>query len=137
MSDETHGVLADLVETVEMMQAQIADLRGRLSRISGGVRMPSVGGIQSALPYDDLDEWVEWLVTTYELEGVVPTCWREHPAMVEEIGALRAAHAGATDEVDSRPSDRLVWQESLPRSLQRLREWDRTRCRTRGHVPVD
>jgi hypothetical protein len=132
VTDDRDAVLADLVDTVELMQAQIADLRGRV--LAGSVRSSPVRDAQPpTLNLDDLDEWVAWLIETYELEEEIPDCWREHGAMVEEISALRAAHAGATDPFESRPVDRLLWQESLLRSLQRLHDWDRRRCRSRGH----
>jgi hypothetical protein len=132
VTDERDAVLGELVETVELMQAQIADLRGRV--LAGSARSSPVrGGQPPTLSLDDLDEWVAWLIETYELEEEIPDCWREHGAMVEEISALSAAHAGAVDPFESRPVDRLLWQESLLRSLQRLRDWDRRRCRSRGH----
>lgn len=131
MTDDRDAVLADLVDTVELMQAQIADLHGRV--LTGSARSSPIRGGQT--PTLDLDEWVAWLIETFELEDEIPACWRKHGAMVEEISALRAAHAGALDSFESRPVERLLWQESLLRSLQRLSEWDRRRCRSRGHYP--
>ncbi len=57
--------------------------------------------IPIASPYDasapwwrDLDEWVDWLLQTYEFgELAWPSCWRNHGGFLQEVLALRLEHA--------------------------------------------
>ncbi|NKR30192.1 hypothetical protein GS538_09070 [Rhodococcus hoagii] len=44
----------------------------------------------------ELGEWVSWLRETYQFKsGQFPDCWYRHPAAVEELTALMAAHKAA------------------------------------------
>jgi hypothetical protein len=36
----------------------------------------------------DLTSWVEWAVPTFRLARLIPPCWPQHPALVEELMAL-------------------------------------------------
>ncbi len=55
-------------------------------------------------------------------------------AVAEELKALNIAWVGANDPIDGRPPDLLLWHEALQRCVGRIREWDRAKCRTRGHA---
>lgn len=46
--------------------------------------------------WGDLDKWVSWFVDRYHLATQVPDCWPEHPALVDELTALRYYHEEVT-----------------------------------------
>jgi hypothetical protein len=51
---------------------------------------------RAAQLWAELTDWVRWLRETYALKpGQVPDCWYRHPAVMEELTALMAAHKAA------------------------------------------
>jgi len=79
-----------------------------------------------------LREWVDWLITRYELraEGqTIPRCWYRHPVAVEELTALMVAWQAAYSQDESAPSDALInWHDrwlwaALHRLNVQLRVW--------------
>lgn len=76
-----------------------------------------------------LTEWVDWLVATYRLTSVIPACWPEHPAVVEELKALFVAWAGAW--LGGAGADAPAgWQRRLHDAKARLADgnWGTPRC---------
>lgn len=79
-----------------------------------------------------LDDWVSWLVATYKLTSIIPTCWPEHPALREELIGLRVAWAGAWTSGSSHEAI-VVWHEKLFHARARMLDgnWGSPRCN--GH----
>lgn len=79
--------------------------------------------------WDRLTSWVDWLVATYRLTSVIPACWPEHPAIIEELVSLRVAWVGAW--LDSAgPDAPAAWQHRLHETKARLTDgnWGSSRC---------
>src|SRR5688572_17783431 len=66
-----------------------------------------------------LTKWVTWLIERYELGDVLPACWAQHGAIVEELDALRI---GWIDLVDQGSGDLgpAQWHDYLHRALDRI-----------------
>lgn len=81
-----------------------------------------------------LDTWVRWLAARYALDHrELPPCWYRHAAVVEELSALRTAHASAFHPTQP-PTGPVDWHQSLGYARQRLRDWvARTGCKPGGH----
>jgi hypothetical protein len=78
--------------------------------------------------------WVDWLVATYRLTMVIPACWSEHPALVEELVSLRISWVGAW--LDAAPPDAPAgWQRRLSDTKIRLADgnWGVPRCNGEHH----
>lgn len=56
-------------------------------------------------------EWLDWLLERYPLRAVIPTCWAEHPEMVEELVAAHAAWQAAYCSDDASPYAPAEWHE--------------------------
>lgn len=106
----------------------VAELIGELQERVGSLEAELAA--QKASPELDpetLPDWVDWLKTTYDIEGRIPHRWEEQPHMVAELAALRAAWAAAMHTADDeegvdRPhlsSAALSWHESLHRAMAR------------------
>ena len=79
-----------------------------------------------------LRAWVEWLTVRYNLPIImIPTCWWKHPALVEELSALHAAHRAAFDESDTGFGP-LNWHERFATAQPRLSRAYAGGCST-GH----
>jgi hypothetical protein len=83
-----------------------------------------------------LADWVDWLTTRYNLDHrLIPPCWPEHGALVEELSALRTLWEASYIE-DANPSSPLAFHRDLDLSLRRLREWtSRLGCSRTEHRP--
>ncbi len=65
--------------------------------------------------------------------GHVPDCWDRHPALIEELSALRTARALACDPTTS-GGEALHCQEHFAATRHRLVDWvARTGCRPGEH----
>lgn len=134
MADDSSLLLAEVMRALEAAQSQIEVLQGQVALLIARQALGgTVVGQEQGAPDRDFTAWVTWLLDTYQLEEAVPSCWDQHSPVQEELQALRVAHAGATDDLQARPSDLLAWHEALQRSLSRVREWDRDKCRSHGH----
>jgi hypothetical protein len=122
-----------LAARVSALAEELQDLRTRAP--DGGAHLSVAASAEPATPIatSDPTAWVDWLRRHYGLEDEVPDCWSEHRSIREELLALRLAHAAAYDDADARPTDPLLWHDALTRVVQRIREWDKQRCRSRGH----
>jgi hypothetical protein len=65
-------------------------------------------------------QWVDWLVSRYQLGHVIPPCWWAHGPMVEELSALETAWRGAYSYNGVAPDSGVIWHEHLARCLARL-----------------
>ncbi len=90
-----------------------------------------------------LREWVDWLITRYELRAeaqTIPPCWYRHPVAVEELTALMVAWHAAYTADESAPSDALInWHDrwlwpALHRLNVQLRVWPK--CTGGTHEPT-
>lgn len=92
--------------------------------------------IWTTLPPDEhavaraqLTGWVDQVVDRYGLAETIPPCWFDHPPIVEELSALRAAWFVAY-RPGARPDQAAGWHDTLDRVLARVRAWNRTGCTT-------
>lgn len=83
--------------------------------------------------WEELTDWVDWLIGRYGLDEVLPPCWMRHGAMVEELTALYAGWHTAYMDIDARGFDPLAWHEALDRTVRRVKEWNRQGCRSDAH----
>lgn len=113
--------------------AALADAVDELRELATGEgpRIPAWGPAAEPL---DTGSWVDWLRDTYELHEDIPECWEEHNSIRLELSALRLAHAAAYDDPAAPATEPLAWHERLQQSLERIKHWDRERCRSRGHA---
>lgn len=82
-----------------------------------------------------LRAWVEWVTVRYNIPvSVVPTCWYQHGALVEELSALRTAHRAAFDKTDAGNGPAL-WHERLALAHGRLSRAYGGGCNN-GHQPT-
>jgi len=81
-----------------------------------------------------LDTWVRWLAARYALDHrELPPCWFRHGAVVEELSALRTAHAIAFHPTQPATGP-IDWHQSLGYARLRLRDWAaRSGCKPGGH----
>ena len=88
----------------------------------------------AAAEWAALDTWVRWLAARYALDHrELPPCWFRHAAVVEELSALRTAHASAFHPTQPAPGP-LDWHQSLGYTRLRMRDWvARTGCKPGGH----
>jgi hypothetical protein len=77
-----------------------------------------------------LGRWVGWLVDRYDVGQVIPPCWPNHGAMIEELSALRLAWQAAYENARADPGQPLQWHVGLDLLLRRFeRRWAVERCR--------
>ena len=90
-----------------------------------------------------LRDWVDWLITRYELRAeaqTIPPCWYRHPVAVEELTALMVAWHAAYTADEGAPSDALInWHDrwlwpALHRLNVQLRIWPK--CTGGTHEPA-
>lgn len=76
-----------------------------------------------------LSGWGDWLIATYRLTSVVPPCWPEHAALVEELASLYIAWVGAWLDTAG-PDAPAAWQRRLHETKTRLTDgnWGTPRC---------
>ena len=88
----------------------------------------------AAAEWAALDTWVRWRAARYALDHrELPPCWFRHAAVVEELSALRTAHASAFHPTQPAPGP-LDWHQSLGYTRLRMRDWvARTGCKPGGH----
>jgi hypothetical protein len=95
-----------------------------------------LGPDDASAELDRLASWVDWLVQRYNLDQkLIPPCWSQHGALVEELSALRTLWEAAYLE-DANPSSPLAFHRDLDLALRRLREWtSRLGCSRTEHRP--
>lgn len=71
--------------------------------------------------WSQLTEWVAWLRHRYPLAKKVPSCWGEHPEIVEELTALWLAWQQAYTDTNAPLTAAAEWHDHwLPGLLHRL-----------------
>lgn len=83
-----------------------------------------------------LTTWVDWAIDRYRLDHkVIPPCWSNHGALVEELSALRTFWE-ACYLADASPSDPMSFHRDLTLAQRRLRDWSSTLgCTRTVHRP--
>ena len=83
-----------------------------------------------------LTSWADWIINRYNLDHkLIPPCWPEHGALVEELSALRTLWEASYLE-DANPSGPLAFHRDLDLAFRRLREWtSRLGCSRTEHRP--
>lgn len=129
--------------TTEQLAAQVALMAGILGPLSTTVNRLVNAGSQPARKQaapefsgDDLVEWVSWLADRYELRSIIPACWPQHGALIEELAAV---YVGWLDSLPQAGTAAMQWHEHLARTLERIDSRWRT-CTDGNHrarVPTD
>jgi len=93
----------------------------------------------TAQDWQDLANWVDWLVATYQLQPsrTVLPCWPAHPGVAEELAALHSAwRQAATKGAGKLPNDALIyWHDRwFHPCVLRLREASQFRQCLERHV---
>lgn len=84
---------------------------------------------------DELEEWVQWLVTRYRIDDIILPCWWQHGAVIEELSALWWAWQ-AMNGAEAMPTDPLQWHHSFDLCLTRLEGRWRTGCSRSSHTEL-
>lgn len=99
------------------------------------VNWRGLGDLQAPAEWKALRNFVEWLTVRYEISSsIVPDCWWQHAALVEELSALHTAHLVAFDPKDTGYGP-ITWHERLATTTQRMRTAYHGGC-SRGHSPL-
>ena len=64
-------------------------------------------------------EWVIWLVDTYAMWDVWPSCWHQHAGLVEELTALWAWHVALDNDAGGDGDDAVSWHTAFWRFVDR------------------
>lgn len=96
----------------------------------------TMGDLQTEDALDELADWVVWAIERYSLDHrIVPPCWDNHGALIEELSALRTAWIAAYC-ITGRPDAALAWHHQFEAARRRLSDWAaRTGCRPAEHRP--
>ncbi len=96
-------------------------------------RRPELTGDGTDNLMEDIGCWVQWLVPTYRIQTLVPPCWLEHPALVEELMSLfylwQLAWLTATD-----PAHPIGFHREFDQALSRIERRWKVPCDTTRHV---
>lgn len=83
--------------------------------------------------WEALREWVEWVTVRFDIPvSLIPNCWWQHPALVEELSALHVAWRTAYDEQDTGLGP-VMWLERWHLAKARLRAAYPGSCTDRHH----
>jgi len=95
---------------------------------------PNLTPAEAAEHFDALDDWVAWLADRYQLDHrVIPPCWADHGALVEELSALRTGWLTAFCLTATGDAP-LTWHAEFANTRQRLADWAaRSGCRPGEH----
>ena len=102
---------------------------------SRAVRWRDLAPEQARVEWNTLRQWVEWVTTRFDVPvSLVPNCWWQHPALVEELSALHVAWRTAYDQQDSGLGP-VMWLERWHNAKARLRAAYPGSCNN-GHQPI-
>ncbi len=142
-------MLAEVLEALALRQEAVERAVDTLSRRLGTTPREGPWAWRTLTPgrrrelLTQLREWVDWLITRYELRAeaqTIPPCWYRHPVAVEELTALMVAWHAAYSQDESAPSDALInWHDrwlwpALHRLNVQLRVWPK--CTGGTHEPA-
>ena len=135
MNDEQRARAARLFSQ-DMAGADAAARSGPAEAVGGfSVNWRQLDDNQARTEWIVLRAWVEWLTVRYHLPiSMVPNCWWQHAALVEELSALHAAHQAAFDETDAGFGP-LNWHERFATAQPRLTRAYGGGC-SNGHDPL-
>lgn len=126
-------------DEIALLRAQVEYLLDRFADHPAlgerAVNWTALDSSHAAKRWGQLLDWVDWLREHYQLRETLPACWYDHPPMLEELSALRSSWFGAYLDPQAHAADGSAWHDLLDRTLQRLREWDRTSCADGTHRP--
>ena len=137
-------VLEAITERLESLEVLVEAMTDQLVEAPAGGPWSwrHLGPAQTRALFTELRDWVDWLITRYELRGeaeTIPPCWFLHPVAVEELTALMVAWKAAYSQKEIAPSDALVnWHDrwmwpTLHRLNLQLRVW--AKCTGGSHAP--
>ncbi len=141
-------MLAEVLEALALRQEAVERAVDTLSRrlgttpAEGPWAWRTLGPSRRRELLSQLREWVDWLITRYELRAeaqTIPPCWYRHPVAVEELTALMVAWQAAYTADEGAPSDALInWHDrwlwaALHRLNVQLRVWPK--CTGGTHEP--
>lgn len=121
-----------LHEQVNYLLEQFAEQPGLTER---PVNWAALDTQQAAEKWGLLTDFTDWLRDRYQLHERIPACWYAHGPLVEEISALRTAWVGAYLDPHARLDQPADWHQLLERTLDRIRDWDRSGCADGSHRP--
>jgi len=110
-------VLEALAGRLESLERLVEAMTNQLIEAPAGGRWAwrHLAGPQARVLFAELRDWVDWLITRYELRGeaeTIPPCWFGHPVAVEELTALMVAWKAAYSQTATAPSDALTtWHD--------------------------
>ncbi len=141
-------MLAEVLEALALRREAVERAVDALSRRVGTTPAEGAWAWRTLGPgrrrelLSQLREWVDWLITRYELRAeaqTIPPCWYRHPVAVEELTALMVAWHAAYSQDEGTPSDALInWHDrwlwpALHRLNVQLRVWPK--CTGGTHEP--
>ena len=100
-------------------------------------RLESLAAEERGAALAALQEWVAWLVRTYELELAFPACWARHHGIVEELRALAEWHTALYGDLADDPRAHTSWHEAFVRFRLRALPGVLNRCVARHHESAD
>ncbi len=86
---------------------------------------------EDTINLDELAEWVEWLVQTYQLHSQIRPCWPLHRGAIQVLEALRQGRYKAEDQGDFAL---ITWHQALA-GLVDMASQRMSACRSDRHEP--
>ena len=86
---------------------------------------------EDEIDLNELAEWVEWLVKTYQLHSQIRPCWVLHPGAIQVLDALRQGRYKAEDQGDFAL---VTWHQALA-GLVDMAAQRMSACRGDRHEP--
>ena len=86
---------------------------------------------EDTIDLDELAEWVEWLVKTYQLHSQIRPCWVLHPGAIQVLEALRLGRLAAEDQENFAL---ITWHQAMP-GLVDMAAQRMSACRSDRHEP--
>lgn len=111
MPDDDLDLVEQLITKLADLEAMVGTLQERVAAVEADLE-----GGEDAEP-DGLDEWVEWLIPTYELQ-VVLDGWESEPGIVRELAALMKAHIAIVGK--RKGFDDVTWHSHLASMITRV-----------------
>lgn len=148
--DETTGAVAEVTERVTATESGVTQLAARVKKLEKAPKpakerapwWPDLSLLEAELEWEKLGEWVETTLLPRlpgkYLRNIRP-CWRRHPAVVDELAALRAAWYDAYKGPSSLDAAAYYLERWLPGAMARIAEHLGSGCTTGagGHQDPD
>lgn len=123
-------------EDFELLRQQVEILFDRVGHLDGidarPVNWTELDGGGAAEEWARLTHWVDWFIDRYQLTETLPSCWYEHPPIVEELSALHIAWLGAYCDPGASANDGVAFHDMAERVLDRIQQADRPGCASAG-----